>query len=174
MDALLVRIGSGRDGHMVAIKVLHRVRVVDGPHRLLGLVHEYRCRTHFLDALLHAGRTRPGVLGAAHRVGDPAVDFGRVGGAGRDRGQAKTSYQQGYYTLHEKPPGDWEFSIGFYHAPFCPNPASKMKFRAWGEKNTGRALPVGRAGCRGGLPRSSAPPRSAGRRLKNGSPAPRS
>src|SRR5262249_11442059 len=81
-----------------------RIGIVDGPYLLLRFIDKNRGRTP-LDALLRALRARPGVLGAAHRVGDPAVEGLGIGRAGRHG--AETDNRQGYRcnAFHLKPPG---------------------------------------------------------------------
>ncbi len=59
-----------------------------------------------LNALLYAIRARTHVLGATHGVGNPAADFGRIGGFRRERREDQQGYGQEKYTLHEEPPGE--------------------------------------------------------------------
>jgi hypothetical protein len=40
VDAFLVRIGCGLDGHMIAIEALHSIGIVNRPNGLLGFVDE--------------------------------------------------------------------------------------------------------------------------------------
>src|ERR1035438_5811317 len=153
---------------MVAIEALHGIWIVNGPDRLLGLVHKHGLHAA-VDALLHARRAAAGVFRAAHRVGYPAVEGGRIGCLGRQRSQRTNCTQQKQNTLHEKPPlGNWELSNCNHHPPPQRTSASKHSAILWVDGNIARDLPAWLKGFRAGLRCFSERFRSAATRLKTG------
>ena len=99
VDGLLALIGGGVDGDVLAVEGLDGIRVVDRPDCLFILIDEDWLLAA-LDAFFGAGGAGAGVLGAAHGVGDPAVDGGGVGGVGRDGGGCDEEGEQGDTTFH--------------------------------------------------------------------------
>src|SRR5271168_4337989 len=103
MHTLRSRVRSNRKRHMLAIGILNGFRIVDCPDLLLGLVDKDRLLAA-LDTLLGAGRARSSVLGAAHGVGNIAINLGGIRGKGRNgsKGQERKSNYRS--TLHEFSP----------------------------------------------------------------------
>jgi len=83
VHGLAIGIGLGGDRDVGAVKALDGIGVVDLPDGLFLFIDKHRLRAA-LDSLFDAGCTRAGVLGAAHGVGDPAIDGGGVGCTGRN------------------------------------------------------------------------------------------